>query len=373
MRSWGRLDEAVVVAVFGDEIAKKIETAEEPYTPGITSPRARCMKHMRLLIRLSGFLTTFLVLLLAIEQGHGSETDSIKTIVGEQKHIGNGSVRTWLKVDANSGEPRIIGVTLTESALSGLPADADAPQEGSLKLRLMDGGPNHTFEYELRFPPEVAETAFSHMGFNWNPEGHGPKGIFTRPHFDVHFYMATPEYRHGIIVDLQDADPIHVRTSNLEPPGQFLPSDYQLAPNTAEPRMGSHYADVTSSQLKPGNFSNIFLIGVHGGNILFWEPMITKAYLETNPNFTAKLKLPDAYPVSGYYPTAYSVVYDQERKEFDISLDGLTFRLASYPKNVYGVDPCIDSRVAQMIAKYRRIPAEPAIQKCANLLRGVLR
>ena len=34
--------------------------------------------------------------------------------------------------------------------------------------------------------------------------------------------------------------------------------------------MGSHYADMTSPELKPGNFGNIFLIGAHGGNILFW-------------------------------------------------------------------------------------------------------
>jgi hypothetical protein len=327
---------------------------------------------MQVMRSLCAFPVAFIALFLSVELSHGSEIDSIKTIVGEQKNLGKGSIRTWLKVDTKNGEPRSIGVTLTASALSGLPADSDVPQEGSLKLRLMDGGPNHTFEYELKFPPEAAETAFSHMGFNWNPEGHGPRPIFTKPHFDVHFYMARLEYRHGIIVDIQDADPSHVKTSNLEPPGQFLPPDYQLAPNTAEPRMGSHYADVTSSQLKPGNFSNIFLIGAHGGNILFWEPMITKEYLETNPHFTTKLKLPEAYPVSGYYPTAYSIVYDHEHKEFHISLDGLTFRLASYPKNVYGVDPCIDSRVAQMISKYGRIPDDPSIQKCVNLLRDVL-
>ena len=327
------------------------------------------MKNFR---RSIGFPAVFLCLFLALELSHSAAMDATETLVGEQKNIGNGSVRTWLKVDTKDREPRSIGVTLTASALSGLPADTDVPQENSLKLRLMDGGPNHTFEYELKFPPEAAETAFRHMGFNWNPEGHGPKGIFTKAHFDVHFYMATPEYRHGIIVDLQDADPVYVRTSNLEPPGQFLPPDYQLAPNTAEPRMGSHYADVTSAQLKPGNFSNIFLIGVHGGSILFWEPMITKEYLETKPNFTARLPLPEAYPVSGYYPTAYSVVYDQDRQEFNISLDGLTFRLASYPKNVYGVDPCLDSRVVQMISKYRRIPDNPAVQRCISLLRDVL-
>jgi hypothetical protein len=320
----------------------------------------------------TGFLTACFCLSMSLEDSGGSTIHSIQTIPGEQKNIGNGSVRTWLKVDSKSGEPRSIGVTLTESAMSGLPADSNEPQEGSLRLRLMDGGPNHTFEYELKFPPEAAETAFRHMGFNWNPAGHGPKGIFTKAHFDVHFYMATSEYRHGIHVDLQDADPTNVKTSNLEPPGQFLPPDYQLAPSTAEPRMGSHYADVTSTQLKPGNFSNIFLIGAHGGNILFWEPMITKEYLETKPNFTARLKLPEAYPVSGYYPTSYSVVYDHSHKEFEISLDGLTFRLASYPKNVYGVDPCMDSRVAQMMSKFGRVPDNPSIQKCLNLLRDVL-
>ena len=319
---------------------------------------------------LSGLITAFLLLVLALEVSHQPIfAAATKTIAGDEINVGNGKVRTWLQVNQATGEPSSIGVSLTESALSGLPADTDEPQASSLKLRLMDGGPNHTFEYELDFPPEATETAFHHMGFNWNPEGHGPKGMFTKAHFDVHFYMATPAYRHGIDVDIQDADPTNVKTSNLEPPGQFLPPDYQLAPNTAEPRMGSHYADVTSDQLVPGNFSNIFLIGAHGGNILFWEPMLTKEYLETKPNFTAKLKLPEAYPVSGYYPTAYSVKYNRNRREFDVSLDGLTFRLASYPKNVYGVEACLDSRVAQIISKYGRVPKNPAIQRCLGLVR----
>src|SRR5215831_13782936 len=320
--------------------------------------RRRIMKTLKWLI---GILAAFLILLLGLQARQSAQTaaQATTTVAGEQKPIGKGTVRTWVKVDAKTREPRNIGVTLTEQGLTGLPAEADAAQAGSVKLKLMDGGPDHTFEYELKFPPEGAETAFNHMGFNWNPNGHGPKGVFTKGHFDVHFYMATTEYRHAIMVDLQDADPIHLKTSNLEPPAQFLPPDYKLAPNTAEPRMGSHYADVTSPQLKPGNFSNIFLIGAHGGNILFWEPMLTKEYFESKPNFTGKLKLPEAYPVSGYYPTSYSVVYDAGKKEFNIALDGLTFRLSSYPKNVYGVDPCIDSRVAAMISKFKKVPDNP--------------
>jgi hypothetical protein len=327
------------------------------------------MKTTRQLI---GFVATLLMLFLILQLCLNAQKEALDTIAGEQKPIGKGTLRTWLKVDAKSREPRVLGVTLTESGLSGLPAEKDPAQAGSTKLKLMDGGPDHTFEYELKFPADAAETAFNHMGFNWNPVGHGPKGVFTMPHFDVHFYMSTTGYRHDIVVDLQDADPHHVKTSNLEPPSQFLPPDYQLAPNTAEPRMGSHYADVTSDQLKPGNFKNIFLIGVHGGSILFWEPMLTKAYLESKPHFTGKLKLPEAYPVSGYYPTAYSVIYNPNRRETDISLDGLTFRLASYPKNVYGVEPCIDSRVAKMISKYKRVPDIPAIKNCLGLLRSAI-
>jgi len=313
-----------------------------------------------------------LILFLALQLRQTAQGEALDTIVGEQKNIGNGTVRTWLKVEAKTREPRVLGVTINDKGLTGLPAENDEAQQGSAKLKLMDGGPDHTFEYELKFPAEAAETAFNHMGFNWNPNGHGPKGIFTKGHFDVHFYMATTDYRHAIMVDLQDADPIHVKTSNLEPPMQFLPADYKLAPNTAEPRMGSHYADVNSDQLKPGNFSNIFLIGVHGGSILFWEPMLTKEYFETRPNFTAKLKLPESYPVSGYYPTAYSVIYDKEKQETNVSLDGLTFRLSSYPNNVYGVDPCIDSRVANMISKYKKVPDNPSIQKCIALLKDVI-
>jgi Domain of unknown function (DUF5602) len=328
------------------------------------------MRNVRSLI---GVVAAFLFLFPGPQVRQSAQTEATDTIAGAQKTIGNGTVRTWLKVDAKTREPRSLGVSLTERALTGLPAEADPAQPGSTKLKLMDGGPDHTFEYELKFPADASETAFTHMGFNWNPEGHGPKGVFTRPHFDVHFYMATTEYRHEIVVDLQDADPIHVKTSNLEPPAEFLPPDYHLAPNTAEPRMGSHYADVTSSQLKPGNFSNIFLIGAHGGNILFWEPMITKEYLESKPNFSAGLKLPEAYPVSGYYPTAYSVVYDRTRQEFDIALDGLTFRLASYPKDVYGVYACVDSRVTRMISKYKKVPDNPSIQKCLAELRDALK
>jgi hypothetical protein len=293
-------------------------------------------------------LTAFLILQLSFVS-LPAIAETTRTIVGQEMPIGNGTVRTWLKINEKNGTPESIGVTMTEGGLYGLPEDKDPAQKGSLKLKLIDGSPHHTFEYEILFPEEAEMTAFNHMGYNWNPEGHGPlPGVFFEPHYDVHFYMASPEYRHAI----KNEDLTDLKILNLEPPKEFLPPKYERAPNTSEPRMGTHYADMSSDQLKPGHFSNIFLIGVHDGNIIFWEPMITRNYLLSKPNFHAELPQPEAYPVSGYYPTAYSVVYDEKRKEFDISLDGLTLRTASYPGNVYGVDPCLDSRLVKIIFKY---------------------
>lgn len=293
-------------------------------------------------------LTAFLILQLSFASAT-VVADTTRTIMGEEVPIGNGTVRTWLKINERTGVPESIGVTMTEGGLYGLPEDADPPQKGSLKLKLIDGSPHHTFEYGLHFPEEAEMTAFNHMGYNWNPEGHGPlPGVFFEPHYDVHFYMASLEYRHAIKND----DLTDLKVLNLEPPKEFLPPRYERAPSTSEPRMGTHYADMSSDQLKPGNFTNIFLIGVHDGSIIFWEPMITREYLLTKPNFHADIPQPEAYPVSGYYPTAYSVVYDEKHKEFDISLDGLKLRVASYPGNVYSVDACLDSRLVKIIFKY---------------------
>ncbi|MCU1627212.1 MAG: hypothetical protein JWP64_2161, partial [Pseudonocardia sp.] len=42
----------------------------------------------------------------------------------------------------------------------------------------------------LAFPDQAATTAFDHVMFNSNPQGHVPVALFPDPHFDVHFDMA---------------------------------------------------------------------------------------------------------------------------------------------------------------------------------------
>ncbi len=61
--------------------------------------------------------------------------------------------------------------------------------------------------------------------------------------------------------------------------------------------------------------------------MVFYEPMVSLAHLkEHKTNATETIKLPASYETSGYYPVAYSVKYDAVRREYTVSLDGLTRR-----------------------------------------------
>jgi len=160
---------------------------------------------------------------------------------------------------------------------------------------------------------------------NWNPFGHGPEGIFTPAHWDIHFYTIDPDDRHQIKQDTAE----DINKSNKALPTGFLNVDYKLAPGTAEPRMGSHTADFSSPQLAPGQFENIFIIGIYNGEVVHWEPMITDDFLKSNQLAVEPIKLPDLYFKTGYYPTTYTVKHDQTAKEYLISLDNLVFRQAA--------------------------------------------
>ncbi len=278
------------------------------------------------------FIVLFLFLLLwsvstnSVDATETTEFDLQNMILGDQKSIGTGKVTSWIKVDTNQ-KPISIGITLTEDAVETAPPNdvASAGIDG-MKLQLKDGIGHQTFEYEVNLPKiSAAQIPFTHVGVNWNPFGHGPEGIFTPAHWDIHFYTIDPEYRYQIKQDT----PEDIQKSDKPLPSGFLNIDYKLAPHTAEPRMGSHTADFSSPQLAPGKFGNIFIIGVYNGEVVHWEPMITDDFLKSNLLSIEKIKLPDFYFKSGYYPTTYTVRHDQVAKKYLISLDDLVYRQAS--------------------------------------------
>jgi len=150
--------------------------------------------------------------------------------------------------------------------------------------------------------------------------GH-PPDFYGNPHFDFHFYMNTPEERAKITCKGDDTLRVY-----KAPAPEFIPQDYITAPLTGEGAMGWHWFDPNSSEFHH-SFTKTMIYGFYDGKMVFIEPMITKAFLETKPNTNETIKLPKAYPMTGvYYPTAYTVKYDETNKQYTVSLDGMTLR-----------------------------------------------
>ncbi|HEX8141605.1 MAG TPA: DUF5602 domain-containing protein [Pyrinomonadaceae bacterium] len=228
------------------------------------------------------------------------------TYFGEARPLGNGIIRSWVKLDKD-GKPTAIGLTFTEAALAGLP---QAMREGMEETEVV-----------LALPPEAGATAFNHIGVNWNPKGHEPAKVYDLAHFDFHFYMISPEARNRITAQGDDR-----AKARRQPPQEYIPAGYIYAPDSEVPRMGGHWANPQSNEFQGQPFTRTFLYGNYDGQIIFMEPMITKAFLETRASVTEILKQPARYARPGYYPTSYSVKYDPATKQYTVALEGLTLR-----------------------------------------------
>jgi Domain of unknown function (DUF5602) len=233
------------------------------------------------------------------------------TVFGPSQKLGSGLAKTYVMLNGR-GRPAEVGVRLTAAALEGLP-QSDAT--------LM-----------LNFPDQVAGTAFDHVMLNWNFQGHEPAALFGRPHFDFHFVMVDM----ATIQAINPSDSHYAAKADHLPEAKYVPQDYALPPGgpasvQAVPGMGVHLADSTDASLVPGkyDFKQIVINGSWDGRYIFIEPMITRAWLLTEPSLEQPLKLPQAYQKTASYPTAYAVHFDDRAKEYVVSLGGLTMRRAS--------------------------------------------
>jgi hypothetical protein len=220
---------------------------------------------------------------------------------GQLVSLGNGTARSYVSIDG-SGRPQSVGISLSKEALNALPTGDGHNEPGHV----------HTFAFELPLPKEASKTPFKHIVLDWNPNGHEPEGVYTKPHFDMHFYMISGQERLQIMPD----DP----KIEILPPAAQIPAGYVPIPGGV-PQMGKHWIDPTSDEFTEKGFTSTFLYGSYDGAITFYEPMITQEYLLSKTAASFTLKKPAAYGKEGYYPNMYSVHYDQSSGEYRISLD----------------------------------------------------
>lgn len=231
---------------------------------------------------------------IACQDTTGSEAG---TFYGTSVNVGDGTARTYVTLDAE-GNPAELGIVLTEAALNNLPMT-------------MPGT-----EHLLALPEKAGATPYRHVTLDWNPHGHEPDHVYTLPHFDAHFYTITNAERLAIL----PSDPQFQQKAAAFPGTGYVPAGYVAPAPAAVPRMGVHWVDPTSPELNGGTFTRTFLFGSYDGKMIFAEPMLTKAYLETKPNFTQAIPVPEKVTTPGWYPSSYSIKHDAARGEYRISL-----------------------------------------------------
>lgn len=246
-----------------------------------------------------------LVLFTSCEKDPGSKDKIFK---GAVQNIYSGKAWTWYEVDDNN-KPVRLAVAIDDAAINSLPI----------------GGEGHAHEnmFNLKLHPKATDlTPFRHVGLDWNPSGHEPEPIYTKPHFDFHFYMISEAERAGI-------PPYEVDSAKFKnvPGPEYLPANY-IYPGGGVPQMGAHLLDVTSPELSGQQpFTQTFIYGSFNGKMIFSEPMITLEFIKNNSGWERAIPQPQKYQKSGYYPTKLRI--KKEGGVTNIIYDGFVMRQAS--------------------------------------------
>ena len=261
------------------------------------------MKHGTKVLALAMLATTAMTAMTGCSDDTTTSTSKAETVSGPTMTVGKGTAHSWVKLD-DAGNPESIGVSLNDSALAGLSTNPFPPQMFNIPL-----------------PAKASATAFDHISLDWNAMGHEPAGIYTLPHFDIHFYMIDTLTQYSI-------SPLDSTAGRAMPDTTVIPTGYFTpGPGDIVPAMGIHYVDATSHELHGATFDQTLIYGFWKGKMIFVEPMITKAYLESKQTLAADLKLPVTYPTAGrYYPTKYKITYNATTGEHVISLEGMVKR-----------------------------------------------
>ncbi len=224
--------------------------------------------------------------------------EKVNTFYGPAQPLGNGVARSMVTM-THSGEPVAIGVKISEKALERLP--------------------DHMQVLTLKLPNKTEGLAIDHVDLDWNPHGHDPLIFYSAPHFDIHFYMVSPEEK------MQFTDPEKGVAVPL-PPEDYWPANY-VPTGELVPQMGMHWINLLAPEFNGGEFSHTFIYGSYDAQFVFYEPMITMEHLRDRINGTYDIAQPKIFQRPGfYYPTTYSITYDEKKKEYIISMEGMVER-----------------------------------------------
>jgi hypothetical protein len=174
----------------------------------------------------------------------------------------------------------------------------------------------------LAFPEGVEEqTGFTHFELNWEHRGHQPE-TFLEPHFDFHFYTMPSD-------DLETVYCTDPTKPEILPAGYVLPDAvdpmHGVLTGLCVPAMGMHA--MPKAQLESGEpFASTMLIGYYAGNIIFVEPMVSRATLLRGETFSMEIPPLPAPDEGTQYPARFTARYDQSDATYRMVLSDFSSR-----------------------------------------------
>jgi hypothetical protein len=269
-------------------------------------------------------------------------TTSAARPLGWRSDLGTGTVSSYAEFDSGN-TLTAMGIVFSTTALAGLPTGSD---HHHCFDRNTDGviDPatecNETFEVIIPLPDAVSRRSdipFKWVMLNWNPVGHGAPGIWDVPHFDIHFYLE-PRIAHILAIRSGACGPefvdcVHWEVGRKPLPPNYMHPDFQMG--AVVPAMGGHlrdHMDPVYNKTQPAAHSWIF--GAYDSHVIFYEAMVTRAFLLSNPDTCFPIKSPQAVALSGFYPTVSCVRHDAKTGESTVSIEDFVLREASGPEPV---------------------------------------
>lgn len=249
-------------------------------------------------------IKTFFFLTISVLFFSCKKNNDSKVYTGTDVKVFNGIASTWFSTD-KSGLPDQIALTLDDALMNSLTSGPSADES----------------EYIVNLNPKALElTVFDHLEIDWNPNGHIPEGVYDLPHFDIHFYMVPDN-------QVQAAtDPVKLESLPAE---AYLPIHYVNGPSV--PKMGKHWIDITSPEFPPkphnSSFTQTFIYGSYNGQVTFYEPMMSKAWLQSTTLFERDIPQPSKFQRNGYFPT--HLITRKKDNKIEIILDKFIYRQAS--------------------------------------------
>lgn len=187
-------------------------------------------------------------------------------------------------------------------------------------------------------------TGIDHISIDWNPCGHPPLNIWAVPHYDVHIYLETPEFRTCMTCDKVHGAPIcdptpgsqttasglaffNVSTfddaSGDKPIIRNMPAGFVNGIENCIPLMGGHSWDHKQEPSSGMEWVNpIWIMGPYNGGIIDYEPMIPMEFCtgEIDKSFSETLSYEDQTMKA--LPNMYTVAYNGTTGITTLTLEG---------------------------------------------------